>query len=1396
VTLRLNGIISDSTGSPAQLHIVDSSGSFSGITVLAGNNSYSGGTLVSDTALQVRNNNAAGSGTVTLSDALFQLGGNSNLIIANNFQIDNTPFGSFFDNNNRTLTLNGNITDGNGPGAVEFENNGFSGKFVLNGTNTYTGGTTICSCSTVQLGDSTHTASLVGAVTVEGEFDVVNTNTSGIASITNEGLTKFSNGTSASSIAIGNTGFGELVFVGNSTTAGNATITNDGALVSFGAIGGTDQPTAGNATITNKNGGEIDFNASSTAGNAAITTDTGAQTLFFDHSTGGNAQLIANGTGVVDFSQTTGPNGDGQISAGSIDGSGTFYIGPNNTLTVGGNNLSTNVSGLIADYNPCLCGGTGPGALIKVGTGTLILSSDDTYTGGTTVEAGTLQLGTVTTAGNIVGPVTVNANADFNLVNSTIPGVTTILNNGFMQVSNASTLGSAMVTGSGGIEFLDSSSAGSATITYTSLASPLRFFDTSTAGSSNITNSGFVQFADNSTAGTATITNNLGLDFFNSSSAGSATITNGPNGLVDFQNSSTAGSANITNNGNWAFSDTTTAGNATIVNNQSLSFFSSSTAGNAAITNNGFVFFGQTFSTDTPTAGSATITNNSGGETDFDAYSTAGTATIVTKSGGLTFFNDHSTGGQAQFTTDAGGAVDFSNTIGPNSDGKITAASIAGAGNYYLGANQLTLGGTNLSMMVPGVISDCGAGGTACFSGATGGSLVMTGTGTLTLTGTNTYTGATTIAGATLVLSGTGSIAASSGVVDGGTFDISALTSGGTTIKTLSGAGAVALGGNTLTLSNASSAFSGGISGTGGLTLTAGMEILSGSNAYTGATAINGGTLEVDGSIANSTSVTVASGAKLTGAGVVDPPLATTTIMSGATLAPGNAGNPTGMMTIGGNLAFQSGATYLVQVTPTTAASVNVGGTASLTGTVGAAFATGSYISKVYTILTAGSVSGTFGSLANLGLPNNFSDSLSYDTAHAYLNLTLNFTPPTVPVYAPLNTNQQNVASTLVNYFNTTGGIPTAFGTLSSVQLTQADGENATDAQKGAFQLMSDFLNLMLDPSSGGGTGGASASGNSGAPGFAPEQDAALPPEIALAYNSMLTKAPPKPQSFDQRWTAWGSAFGGTARINGDPAAGSNNVTASDYGFAGGMNYHLSPDTLVGFAFAGGGTNWSLAQNLGTGRSDAFQAGLYAKTHSGPAYLSAALAFANHWFTTDRTSALGDRLEAKFQGQGIGGRLEAGYRYGLPSTNYLAGITPYAAVQAQSFHTPTYAEADLTGGGFGVTYNAQNATDTRSELGVRADDLTMIGAMPLILRGRLAWAHDWISNSALGAAFQTLPGTSFIVNGAAPPKDSVLTTAGAELRMTANWSLLGKFDGEFGNGAQTYAGTGTLRYSW
>jgi outer membrane autotransporter protein len=393
-----------------------------------------------------------------------------------------------------------------------------------------------------------------------------------------------------------------------------------------------------------------------------------------------------------------------------------------------------------------------------------------------------------------------------------------------------------------------------------------------------------------------------------------------------------------------------------------------------------------------------------------------------------------------------------------------------------------------------------------------------------------------------------------------------------------------------------------------------------------------------------------------------------------------------------------------------------------------------------------------------------------------------------------LNQNQQNVANALNNFFNSGGALPPNFvsvfgltGSSLANALSQLDGEAPTGAERAVFQLTSEFLDLMPDPFVNG-RGNAALGGP--AMGFAPDQQASLPPDIALAYASIL-KAPPKP-SFDQRWSAWGTAYGGSNSANGNAVVGSNNVGASTFGFAGGMDYHLTPDTLAGFALAGAGTNWGLANAFGSGRSDAFQAGVYGMSWFGPAYVAGALSFSNHWFTTNR-NALGDQLTANFTGQSYGARLEGGYRYAvLPSF----AVTPYAALQAQDFDTPAYNETDVAGGGFGLAYAAMNATDVRSELGARFDDPTLLYGKPLILFGRLAWAHDWVSKPALGATFQSLPGASFTVNGTPIPQNSALTSAGAQLFLTPRWTLIAKFDGEFAPSSQTYAGTGTLRYTW
>src|SRR5262245_34331974 len=432
------------------------------------------------------------------------------------------------------------------------------------------------------------------------------------------------------------------------------------------------------------------------------------------------------------------------------------------------------------------------------------------------------------------------------------------------------------------------------------------------------------------------------------------------------------------------------------------------------------------------------------------------------------------------------------------------------------------------------------------------------------------------------------------------------------------------------------------------------------------------------------------------------------TIINGGTLSPGNS---IGTITVNGNLVMTAAASYLVEISPTNADRTNVAGTASLGGTVQAAFASGSYVTRAYTILSAaGGRSGTFNALTTTNLPAGFIASLSYTATDVNLNLTAALGALTslgVPNAAggsgasacAFSINQCNVANALNAFFNNGGALPPAFVNIFGLTgvnlgnaLSQLSGEAATGAQQAAFQLTNQFLGIMLDPFVDGRSGVAGSGGP--ALGFAPGREE-LPDDIALAYAKLL-KAPPKPASFDERWTVWGAGYGGSNRTSGDPAVvGSHDLAARAAGGAAGFDYHLSRDSVVGVALAGGGTDWSLAQGLGGGKSDAFQAGVYGATRWGPAYLAAALSFTNHWMSTDRFAFAGDHLTARFNAQSFGGRVEGGYRF---ATIY-GGLTPYAAIQAQSFHTPGYSEADLNAGGFALGFNSRNATDTRSELG-------------------------------------------------------------------------------------------------
>lgn len=670
------------------------------------------------------------------------------------------------------------------------------------------------------------------------------------------------------------------------------------------------------------------------------------------------------------------------------------------------------------------------------------------------------------------------------------------------------------------------------------------------------------------------------------------------------------------------------------------------------------------------------------------------------------------------------------------------------------------------------------------------------GSGTTTLSAINTYGGGTFVTGGTLTFSGVGTLGAAAGatvVSTGGTLDLAGTTQ---TQAAVNLAGGLIKNGN---LNAPISSVGGSLDGIGGsasLTTLGGITSLFGINAYSGATNVNGGVLDVEGSITGTSSVTVNAGAALTGAGTVDPLLVS--IASGGILAPGN-GTPASSMTIIGNLAFQSGALYMIQLNPTTASFANVTGTATLAGnTVDAIFANGTYVSKKYTILTAGGgVSGTFSGPVNTNLPSGFKTSLSYDANNAYLDLALSFG---FGVPGGLNGNQQAVGNALTGYFNSNGSIPIVYGALSADALSQASGEHATGSQQTTFDAMGMFAGLLTDP----------FMQRDGAPSPAPghQSFAAADDEDALGYaarerrrlagerDAMFTKAPLR-SVYQPRWSVWAAGFGGSQSTDGNTAVGTNGATSRIFGIAVGANYLFSPTTLAGFALAGGGTNFSVS-NLGTGRSDLFQAGAYVRHFNGPAYISAAIAYGWQDVTTDRTVTIAgtDRLRAEFNANAFSGRIEGGYRFAGPWSGGI-GITPYAAAQVTSFALPAYAESVLSGtGAFALAYGSKTVTDGRSELGLRTDKSFAMQNGILTLRGRFAWAHDFDPNRSVAATFQALPGASFVVNGAAQAANSALTTASAEIKWLSGWSAAATFEGEFSNVTRSYAGKGAVRYAW
>ena len=457
---------------------------------------------------------------------------------------------------------------------------------------------------------------------------------------------------------------------------------------------------------------------------------------------------------------------------------------------------------------------------------------------------------------------------------------------------------------------------------------------------------------------------------------------------------------------------------------------------------------------------------------------------------------------------------------------------------------------------------------------------------------------------------------------------------------------------------------------------------------------------------------------------------------------------------------------------PSWASTIKVGSIADLDGTLEVRIGSEELRQKKYVLLTADSIIGTFDEynlVPDSGLMSAFSY-LDYQLVYSQTDVSLLFASE-IGEGEDLNRNRSNVAAALNNDYNGGGKLPlplTALFGLDSRELghalSQLSGEvGATGGAQSAMRTNGMLLGQMLNGFAPGRGGGA--------------QTAAA--DVTPAAGG---------------WSMWGSVMGGMADLPGDDGDGSHDTDTDIFGFATGWDTALSNDTSGGFAIASGGTQWNLDSGLGSGDSMFLELGAHGTHRMGNSYLSLAGAYGWHAMSTERRVSLGGesgKLDADFNASTLGGRLEAGHRFGADGSR---GMTPFGALQALAAFMPGY-EEDTSPGveAFALDYNSNTASAVRGELGLMLD--TNLGGAGRAF-ARLAWAHDWQNGNSVDASFQSLPGASFTVNGAEAPDDVALVGLGADVALSAAATLSASFDGEFAEDYQSYAGTLALRWNW
>ena len=547
----------------------------------------------------------------------------------------------------------------------------------------------------------------------------------------------------------------------------------------------------------------------------------------------------------------------------------------------------------------------------------------------------------------------------------------------------------------------------------------------------------------------------------------------------------------------------------------------------------------------------------------------------------------------------------------------------------------------------------------------------------------------------------------------------------------------------------------------------------------------SGGALEANGTITGAT--TVSAGGTLSGNGTV----AGVNVLTGGTLAPG-ASAAIGTLAVSGPLVFAAGSTYAVRATPTQADQTVVSGTATLGGANVAVSAGGNFLPRTrYNILSAGGgVSGTFGGVTtNLAF---LTPSLSYDSNDAYLNLARNDVSFT-SVAATANQRAVGTALTLVGMRPTSDAGSSVLNSLFT--LSAAGAQAAYDQLSGEGLVASQNTNVRA-----GRAFTESVGDQIGLWRFPPTAAAPLRELADLPARRVPLAAPILPH-----YRVWASGFGGAFNIDGNAGLGTARERADFFGGEVGADTEVAPGLLLGGALGGSGTDFSVNQRATSGQATGFHASIYGAFFSGANYLQSVTAFSDFSNSTNRSvggfNGFGLANErAAFGSTEIRERVEAGHSFGRDAGfgTPVVRFTPFVALEIAQLSTRSFSEYASNGVAnvYGLRSFGQSAADVPGFVGLRLDGATSFGGFAIRPVVSVAYLHEFAPQRNLTNGFISLPGATFLVQGARPARNAAQTKLGAETSLGRNLSLFADFDGEFSGVAQVYGGKGGLRYVW